>query len=298
MSDIAVLDAPSTPGIEATRQLGSSDRFRVLRAELLQPGLILAAAVILTALAWAFLPQLFTARDPLAVDQSASFAPPGIEHPFGTDQLGRDIFARTVHGTSTTLSATLLAVVIAFVIGTALGLIAGFLRGVADLVAMRFIDVLLSVPTLLLAMVVVTGLGYGTLQVAFAVGIASVASFARVMRSEVLVAAQTDYVEAGQSLGLGKVQLLLRHVLPNSLTSVVSLVPLEFGQAILAIAGLGFLGFGAPPPQPEWGLLVSEGRSFLGSHPWLSILPGLVIVAVVVSSNRISQSVERIFEHA
>ncbi len=200
-----------------------------------------------------------------------------------------------MHGAVITLSATLLAVAIAFVIGTVLGAIAGFVGGTVELVIMRVVDVLLSVPPgLLLTMVVVSALGYGTLNVAIAVGVSAVANFARVMRAEVLRVVQADYVEAAASIGTPpRMSILTRHVLPNSLSSVVSLIPLQFGASILAIAALGFLGFGAPPPEPEWGgLLVSEGRDLLAIAPWISLLPGFVILAVVLSSNRISRELQ------
>lgn len=264
-------------------------RFGRLAPVLTRPGLVLAVLVVATAVAWCFVPGLFTWTDPYAPDSSAILLGPSAEHPFGTDRLGRDIYSRTVHGAVITLSATLLAVSIAFFAGTALGLVAGFTGGAVDVVLMRVVDVLLSVPGLLLTMVVVSALGYGTTNVAIAVGVSAVANFARVMRAEVLRVRQTDYVEAAGSIGTSRAAILWRHVLPNSLGSVVSLVPLQFGASILAIAALGFLGFGAPPPEPEWGLLVSEGRDLLAIAPWIALLPGAVILVVVLASNRISR---------
>src|SRR5690606_7901694 len=159
-------------------------------------------------------------------------------------------------------------------------------------VIMRVVDVLLSVPGLLLTMVVVAALGYGLTNVAVAVGISAVANFARVMRAEVLKVSRSDYVEAAAGIGTPRLAVLLRHVLPNASTSVVALVPLQFGAAVLAIAALGFLGFGAPPPQPEWGLLVAEGRDLLAVAPWISLFPGAVILAVVLAGNRISRALQ------
>ncbi|MBH0779571.1 ABC transporter permease [Nocardia sp. NEAU-351] len=267
-------------------------RFGALRPGLLRPGLILAVAVVVAAVAFCAVPGLFTWKDPYLPDTGSILVGPSTEHPFGTDRLGRDIYTRTVYGTVVTLSATLLAVSIAFFVGTALGLVAGFVRGPVDLVFMRVVDVLLSVPGLLLTMVIVSAVGYGTTNVAVAVGISSVANFARVMRAEVLEVTATDYVEAAAGIGTHRVAILLRHVLPNSLGSVVSLIPLQFGASILAIAALGFLGFGAPPPQPEWGLLVAEGRDLLAVAPWISLFPGAVILATVLASNRISRALQ------
>jgi peptide/nickel transport system permease protein len=255
-----------------------------------QPILLASWLVVLVVIGWALAPGLFTSFDPLQGDTTASFAPPSAEHWFGTDRLGRDLFARCVHGAHTTLSATLLAVLIAFGIGVLAGLLAGFAGGVVDTVIMRVVDVFLAIPSLLLAMVVVSVLGYSTQNIALAVGISSIASFARVMRAQVLAVVSQDYVKAAYGLGVNRFGVLLRHVVPNSLTSVIALAALEVGTAVLAVAALGFLGYGAPPPQPEWGLLVAEGRDYVAVHPWASILPGIALAVVVIATHRISTS--------
>ncbi|WP_433634743.1 ABC transporter permease [Nocardia sp. CA-120079] len=257
----------------------------------LAPGIAVSWLVIGTTIAWALAPSWFTSYSPLEGDSDASFEPPSSDHLFGTDRLGRDLLARTIYGTATTVSATLLAVALGFVIGSAIGLFSGFIGGRTDSVIMRFVDVLLAIPGLLLAMTVVTALGYGTVNIAVAVGISAVAAFARVMRSEVLKVAGTDYVEAAYGSGAGFRRVLLRHVLPNSVAAVVSLAALECGSAVLAVAALGFLGYGAPPPQPEWGLAVAEGRDYLATYPWISILPGVLIAVVVLATNRIGRSI-------
>ncbi|MDV6285869.1 ABC transporter permease [Rhodococcus jostii] len=260
------------------------------RLALTAPGLVLSWLVIVTVVLWAVAPGWFTSFSPYDGDVDASFSPPSAEHLFGTDRLGRDLLARVIFGASTTLSATLLAVLVGFVVGSVVGLLSGFVGGRTDAIVMRFVDVLLAIPALLLAMTVVTALGYGTLNVALAVGISAVAAFARVMRSEVLKVAQSEYVEAAYGSGAGFVRVVVRHVLPNSVAAVLSLAALECGSAILAVAALGFLGYGAPPPEPEWGLAVSEGRDYLATYPWISILPGVLIAVVVLSTNRISKS--------
>ncbi|MGV9862228.1 ABC transporter permease [Rhodococcus koreensis] len=270
----------------------AGDRFVrfVRRLASTAPGLVLSWLVIVTVVLWAVAPGWFTSFSPYDGDVDASFSPPGPEHLFGTDRLGRDLLARVIFGASTTLSATLLAVLVGFVVGSVVGLLSGFVGGRTDAIVMRFVDVLLAIPALLLAMTVVTALGYGTFNVALAVGISAVAAFARVMRSEVLKVAQSDYVEAAYGSGAGFGRVVVRHVLPNSVTAVLSLAALECGSAILAVAALGFLGYGAPPPEPEWGLAVSEGRDYLATYPWISILPGVLIAVVVLATNRISKS--------
>lgn len=255
-----------------------------------QPVLVLAWLIVIVVIGWALFPALFTPYSPYAGDPALSFQPPSIEHPFGTDRLGRDLLARSVYGAGTTLTATLLAVLIAFGVGTIIGLVAGYLRGVVDTVFMRIIDVFLSIPSLLLAMVIVSVLGYSTHNIAIAVGLSAIASFARVMRSEVLVIANRDYVRAAYGLGVSRIGVVFRHILPNSLSSVVALAALEIGTSILAVASLGFLGYGAPPPEPEWGLLVAEGRDYLAVYPWISILPGIALALVVIATHRISTS--------
>lgn len=266
---------------------------RALGFPLRQPTLTVSAAVVLLVLLWAIVPQAFTWLDPLAPDNSAILQPPSLEHPFGTDRLGRDVYTRTVHGSAITLSSTLLAVLIGFVSGTALGLVAGSAGGWTDRILGRVIDTLLAVPGLLVTLVVVAALGYSTANVAIAVGLSAIASFARVMRAETLKVAGLPFIESSRALGAPRGVILLRHLLPNAAHSVLSLVPLQFGAAILSISALGFLGFGAPPPQPEWGQSVAEGRDLLATSPWIALLPGLVIAAVVLSSNRISRALTR-----
>ncbi|MEV5297977.1 ABC transporter permease [Amycolatopsis methanolica] len=278
----ATVLAPSRSG--ALRRLGEAARRR---------GLVLAWVIVLVALGWALFPSLFTSYSPYAGDPDASFAPPGTEHWFGTDRLGRDLFARTVHGAGTTLTATLFAVLIGFGAGSLLGLVAGFARGWADTAIMRVVDVFLAIPNLLLAMVIVSVLGYATDNIALAVGISSIASFARVMRAEVLSVASRDYVRAAYGLGVRRLGVVVRHIVPNSLSLVLALAALEIGSAILSVAGLGFLGYGAPPPEPEWGLLVAEGRDFVAVHPWISLLPGVALAAVVLATHRISTSLRK-----
>lgn len=288
--DIRVVEEATATDPSRIEQHEPDSRAATLKTVLRSPGLVLSWLVVATVIAWAFAPSLFTSKDPYEGDVDASFAPPSLAHPFGADRLGRDLLARVIYGTSTTLSATVLAVLVGLIVGSLIGLLSGFIGGRTDTIVMRFVDVLLAIPALLLAMTVVTALGYGTVEVAFAVGITAIAAFARVMRSEVLKVARSDYVEAAYGSGAGFGRVVFRHVLPNSRAAVLSLAALECGAAILAVAALGFLGYGAPPPQPEWGLAVSEGRDYLATYPWIALFPGIVIAAVVLSTNRIGKS--------
>lgn len=272
------------------RALAGTGQSRALR--LPAPGVVLAGLWLLLVVLAAAAPGLLSGTDPYAADTAALLQPPSAQHWFGTDQIGRDLFSRVVHGSSLSLRATLLAVAVGVVLGAAVGLVAGSAGGWVDAVLMRVVDVLLAIPSLLLSLAIITVLGFGTLNVAIAVGFGSVAACARVMRSEVLRVHGSPYVEAAASLGVRRPTVLLRHVLPNAAGPVLVLAALDFGTAVLAVSSLSFLGYGAKPPTPEWGSLVATGRDFLGSGWWLTTLPGLVIVATVLAANRLARALE------
>jgi len=268
------------------------DLRRVRRFLVRRPGLLLSVLIVVLVVLASFWPDLFTSKDPLRGVPSENFRGPGGAHWFGTDELGRDVFSRVVHGAQLSLKATLIAVAVAFVVGSLIGLVAGFVGRWVDDVLMRFVDVLLSIPALFLSLALVTALGYGTVKVAVAVGIASVASFARVTRSEVLRVRQAVFVEASRSCGSRWYSVLGRHVLPNAAGPVIVLATLDFGSSILAVSALSFLGYGAPPPAPEWGTLISDGRNYLANAWWLTALPGLAIAATVLATNRIARALD------
>ena len=258
-----------------------------------RPSVVLAVAVLLLALGFAVAPGLFTAADPLVGTAREALRPPSAAHWFGTDATGRDVFTRVVHGAVHSLGGALVAVLVGLAAGTALGLLAGSIGGWVDAALMRVVDVLLAIPGLLLALSIIILLGFGTTNAAIAVGVTSVATFARLARAEVIRVRRTDYVEAAFGSGGSFSAVLWRHVLPNSLTPVIALAALQFGSAIIAISTLGFLGYGAPPPTPEWGLLISEGRTYVGTAWWLTTLPGLVVLLVVLSTNRLSHALAK-----
>lgn len=266
-------------------------RARLLRLVRVRPSVALAVAVLAVAVGFAVVPGLFTDADPLAGTAREALQAPGAAHWFGTDATGRDVFARVVHGAVHSLGGALVAVGVGLTAGTLLGVVAGSAGGAVDAVLMRVVDVLLAIPALLLALSIIILLGFGTTNAAIAVGVASVAVFARLARAEVIRVRRTDYVEAALVSGGTFASVLWRHILPNSLTPVVALAALQFGSAILAISTLGFLGYGAPPPTPEWGLLIAEGRTYVGTAWWLTTLPGLVVVVVVLAANRLSHAI-------
>jgi peptide/nickel transport system permease protein len=279
------------PGVDRPATSGNGPA-ALLRFLVRRPGLLVSIAVVVLVVLAAFWPGLFTSVDPLRGTPSQSFHGPSAAHWFGTDELGRDLFSRVVHGAQLSLKATLIAVVVAFVVGGGAGLVSGFVGGLVEDLLMRAVDVLLSIPALFLSLALVTALGYGTVKVAIAVGLASVAGFARVMRAEVLRVRQAVFVEAARSYGARWYWVLGRHVLPNAIGPVMVLATLDFGTAILAVSSLSFLGYGAPPPAPEWGTLISDGRNYLANAWWLTALPGLTIAATVLATNRIARALD------
>lgn len=254
-----------------------------------RPGLWLAWSVMILALLMALAPQWFSTGNPLEGIAGAQRLPPQGAHWLGTDQLGRDLWTRIVYGAVHSLSAALAAVAIGLLIGTTLGTLAGAAAGRVESLVMRLVDVLLAIPSLLLSLTVIILLGFGTVNAAVAVGIASVASFARLARAEVVRVRHSDYVEAAFGSGGTFFAVFWRHILPNSLTAVLAFATLQFGQAILALSTLSFLGYGTPPPVPEWGLLIAEGRNYLSTAWWLTTFPGVAVIAVVLAANRISR---------
>ncbi|SFS17579.1 peptide/nickel transport system permease protein [Microbacterium sp. cf046] len=283
--------AAALPLLEST----SRPRERGPAAGLLRrPGVIVAIAIVAFAIACAVAPSLFATYDPTATAPASRLQPPSIAHWFGTDDLGRDLYSRVVHGSTLTIAATVLAIGIALVAGLTLGVLAGFVGGGVDSVTMRVVDVFLAIPGLLLALAIVTALGFGTIPVAVAVGIGIVPGFARTTRAEVLRVKTLPYIEAARSGGASWGRILLTHVLPNSWGPVAVLAVLDFGAAILAVAALSFLGFGAAPPAAEWGTLISNGRNFLITAPWVSLLPGLFVALVVLSLNHLAKSLEEV----
>ncbi|HDS1737432.1 ABC transporter permease [Pseudomonas sp. BP8] len=257
-----------------------------------RPGFSLALLIVLFALASALVPHWLTSFDPYATSPLEKLSGPSALHWFGTDELGRDLYTRVVYGASLSVQAALLAVGIALLGGLGLGVLSGFAGGRIDAVIMRIVDVLLALPGLLLALAIVTAIGFGTVPVAIAVGVGIIPGFARTTRAEVLRVKTLPYVEAARLGGASWARTLLRHILPNAWGPVAVLATLDFGAAILATAGLSFLGFGAAPPAAEWGTLIANGRHFLITAPWVSLLPGLFVVAVVFSLNHLARTFE------
>jgi ABC-type dipeptide/oligopeptide/nickel transport system permease subunit len=254
-------------------------------------GTLLLGIVVLTVFAPAIAPF-----DPLGVDVTAIMSPPSARHLLGTDALGRDLFSRVLHGGRVSLMLGVISVAISLSAGVLLGILGGYFGGRVDEVIMRFIDVLLAFPGLLLAMLAVFALGVSLTNAMIAVGISGIPLFARVTRGEVLTAKENLYVEAARALGAPDRVILWGHLLPNIITPNIVVATLRIGTAIIFGASLSFLGLGAQAPTPEWGLMLSQGRGFLSVAWWMSFAPGLAIFLTVMASNLLGDGVRDVFD--
>jgi peptide/nickel transport system permease protein len=242
------------------------------------------AALILAALLGALLAPWLAPWPPDAVDLAAANQPPTFTHLAGADLYGRDIFSRLLYGGRATLAVAGAAVTLSLLAGTALGLLAGYSRGWTGQACVALIDLLLAFPALLLALLVVALLGPGLSTLATAVGIAGIPNYARLVRSVTLNTREAPYIEAALALGAGHGRIMFAHLLPAVLAPVLAWTTLDLGWAILNVAGLGFLGLGAAPPLAEWGLMLFEGREYLGVAPWASAFPGFAISLTVLGA--------------
>jgi peptide/nickel transport system permease protein len=291
----SLVGSPSLDRLPSLDRDGTdSRRARIGRQLLRRPGFLVAILYVLLAVVSAFAPWLFTRTDPDATVPADKLLAPSLAHLFGTDELGRDLFARMVNGSALSVEATLIAIGIALAAGLVLGVVSGFAGRIVDVALMRFVDVLLAIPALLLSLAIVTALGFGTVNVAIAVGVGLTPGFARITRAEVLRIKTLPYVEAARGGGASWLRVVRRHILPNSWGPVLVLAVLDFGTAILAVSSLSFLGFGAPPPQSEWGSLIAGGRDYLITSPWLTLLPGLAVALIVFALNHIAKTLEEL----
>ncbi|MFA9375156.1 MAG: ABC transporter permease [Lachnotalea sp.] len=223
--------------------------------------------------------------DPEYSDMSASFIKPCAQHLFGTDQLGRDIFSRVISGTKISLVVGISAVSFSLVIGTVLGAISGYFGGKIDSVIMRCMDVMLAIPSILLAITLMAALGAGLDKAIIAIGVVSIPEYARIVRSSILSVKENDYVAAAKVIGNKDSRIIFRHILPNVVSSIVVRATLGISGAILDTAALGFLGLGVQPPMAEWGDMLGRARGYIFSAPYTLIFPGFAITLAVLAFN-------------
>ena len=254
------------------------------------------AILVLLIILVAVFAKVIAPYSPTEASLRDAFQPPSAAHKFGTDFMGRDLFSRIIYGTRASLSSALILVAAAMVIGGLLGIIAGFAGGVVDAVIMRVCDTMLSFPDLILAIAIAGILGPSFVNAIIAILAVSWTKYARLARSMVLKIKQRDYIAAARTTGSRARHILFTYMVPNALPTLLTTAVLDIGTTILGISGLSFLGFGIQPPTPEWGYMLSEGRSYMQTYPWLMIFPGLAIFITVVAFNLLGDSVRDVLD--
>jgi peptide/nickel transport system permease protein len=265
---------------------------RLLDNPLAVAGLAVVLALLLVAI---FAPWLATS-DPFAQDLAQRLQPPSARHWFGTDQVGRDIYSRVVYGSRVTLIIVALVVVIVGPIGLAIGTVAGYAGGKVDTVLMRATDIFLAFPSLVLALAFVAALGPGLVNAVIAISLTTWPGFARLARAETLIVRSSDFIAASRIQGASAARIILRHVVPMCIPSVIVRMTLSMAGVILTAAGLGFLGLGAQPPSPEWGAMLASGRRFLIDYWWMATFPGLAILAVSLAFNLLGDGLRDVLD--
>lgn len=272
---------------ELAEQLGESDTFKDKMKRMASNNklAVFSFIVIVIFILLAVFAPLITPYGLEEVDLMSRLSAPSAKHLLGTDELGRDVLTRLLYGARVSLAVGVIPTVISMLIGVLVGMVSGYVGGIVDSVLMRLADVVLSFPSLLLAMVIMYTLGDGISSIFIALAITSWASVARVVRSETLSLRETEYVEAARSMGVRGFTIIIRHILPNCIPSLIVLFTLNVPSAILSESSLSFLGIGVQLPNSSWGLMVNLGRTFLYNAPWLSIVPSIAIMIVVLAFN-------------
>ena len=269
--------------------------FRLVRKSPLTTGGI--SIVLLMALMALLAPWIAPyPRDMVETHIQQAFQPPSLRHPFGTDDLGRDVFSRVIYGSRISFEVGILAIGLALLIGIPLGVVAGYSGGWIDEVVMRVADIFLSFPSLLLAMAISAVLGPNLRNAMIAIAISWWPWYTRLLRSEAISIKEKDFVAAAKATGCSEVRVIFKHVLPNSLTPIIIQASMDFGGVILTCASLSFLGLGAQPPTPEWGLMISTGRTFFLTDWWIVTFPGIAIFIAVLSFNLVGDGLREILD--
>lgn len=292
---MAQTEATVSPEVEKPDSLASDVWYSLKGNKAAMISLVVIVVLVAIAIVTALFPQVLP-FDPYEQDLSASFEAPSATHWFGTDQQGRDIFCRILVGTRISLSVGLLAVSISLVIGVTLGAIAGYKGGIIDTVIMRVMDMMLAIPSILLAIAFMAALGKGIDKAVVAIGLVSIPEYARIVRSQILSVKENDYVAAARVIGDKDSVVIFRHVLPNVVPSIIVRATLGISGAILDCAALGFLGLGVQPPAAEWGDMLGRGRNYIFSAPYTMIFPGLAITITVLAFNLLGDGLRDAFD--
>lgn len=276
-----------------------AERMRVRDAVLAlvkSPSGAVGLAIVLTLVVVALLAPVIAPHDPLRMAAGPRLQPPSWDHWLGTDQFGRDVLSRIIHGARLTLMIGTIAVGISLSIGLLLGLVAGYASGWTERVLMRIVDVLFSFTEIVIALACLAILGVGLVNAMIAIGIASIPFYARVTHSIVLVEKNKPYFESAVAAGASHLRLLFVHLLPNVIPTLIVIATLGVSTAVLAAAGLSFLGLGAQPPQPEWGYMLASSRDLISRAPWMMIFPGLAIAISVLGFNLLGDGIREVLD--
>lgn len=261
-----------------------------------KPAFLIGGAIVLVLLLVAIVGPYLAPHDPFEMNQMNRLKPPSAENYFGTDEFGRDVFSRMIHGTRISLMIGAISVGIALVLGGLLGLVGGYFGGWLDLCIMAVMDLLLAFPTILIALAIVAVLGPSLNNAMVAVGLAAVPAFTRLVRGAVLVVREQPYIEAAKAVGGSHGWIMARHIFPNIVAPVLVLITLQFPAALLSSAALGFIGLGAQPPSPEWGAMMVSARTFLRRAPWMVNYPGFAIMLTVLSFNFLGNALRDVLD--
>lgn len=284
-------DAPASQ-----RQARLGEAYRLLRALLRHRLAAIGLAIVLLLVLAAALAPALAPFPPAAQNLHLRLRPPGATHWLGTDAFGRDILSRLLYGARITLGIVALVVAIAAPLGLAVGCVAGYLGGVADAVLMRITDVFLALPRLVLALAFVAALGPGIENAVLAIALLAWPPYARIARAETLALRRSDFIAAARLAGASPGRIVLRHIMPLCLASVIVRVSLDMAGVILVAAGLGFLGLGAQPPSPEWGAMIASGRKYMLDHWWVAAMPGLAIALVSLAFNLVGDGLRDVLD--
>ncbi len=277
---------PSSRSSAVTAPVTERSGIRWVLADLFsrRPAQLGGVIVLLLILAALFAPVI-APYDPYDIDVRERLIPPNLTHPFGTDDLGRDLFSRVIYGARTTIQTGVVVVAIAASAGSLIGLISGYYNGIVDTVLMRVIDIMLAFPYILLALAIVASLGPSLQNALIAIGLAYVPGWARFVRGNVLTVSTQEYVASARAVGATPARIIRSHILPNVLSSIIVLASLDFPAAVLSTAALSYVGLGAQPPTAEWGALLTGARSYMRTAPWLVNFPGLAIFVTMLGFN-------------
>ncbi|MDQ3897627.1 MAG: ABC transporter permease [Actinomycetota bacterium] len=271
--------------LQASESFTVARRHRALRRLVRDRTAVMGFTIIAVVGVACALAPVLASRDPVATDFSTRFAPVSRAHPLGTDNVGRDVFARILHGGRLSLGMAVSATAGITIVGLLLGLVAGVYGRLAETVIMRVVDVLLAMPTLILALVIVGLLGQGLRNLIITIILVQWPRYARLVRGMALRIREQEFVEAARAVGASRLRIMLRHIAPNLVGPVVVFSTIDMGTTLLAVSGLSFLGFGVGPPTPEWGAMLAEARPFLDKAPLLMVWPGLAITIMVLAFN-------------